>query len=217
VKEGSEVIRRVRVWDLPTRVFHWSLASCFIGAYITGDDDRWALVHVTCGYTLLGLIVFRLIWGLVGTRYARFSEFVPRPASVLRYISDLIHGRPAHFVGHNPVGALAILALLSLGLVNAVSGWMVYDEVEGEWPEALHEGASFLMLAIVFVHVAGVLTTSRLHGENLVRAMIDGRKKASTDQAIASNRPVVALLLLASVFGFWLWSFGGLLSDFLKS
>jgi len=200
-------MQRIRVWDLPTRVFHWSLVSSFIGAYVTGENDRWALVHVTCGYTLLGLIVFRLVWGLVGTRYARFSEFVSGPSSVLRYISDLIQGRPAHYVGHNPAGALAILALLLLGLVSAVSGWMVYDDVDGAWLEALHASSSSLMLGIVFIHIAGVLISSRWHRENLVLAMIDGRKKAEVNQAITTNRPIVALLVVVSLIGFWLWSF----------
>jgi cytochrome b len=206
--------QRLPVWDLPTRVFHWSLALSFIGAYVTGENDRWALVHVTCGYTLLGLIVFRLLWGFVGTRYARFSEFVPGPSSVVLYLSGLIRGRPTHYVGHNPAGALAILTLLLLGLVSAVSGWMVYDDIDGDWLEALHEWASFFMLVIVLAHIAGVLISSRQHGENLIRSMIDGRKQASANQAITTKRPVIALLVLASLIGFWLWSFRAVLSSY---
>jgi len=199
--------QRILVWDIPTRVFHWLLALSFIGAYVTAESERWALIHVTCGYSLLGLIVFRLIWGLTGTRYARFSEFVSGPSSVIRYMSGLVRGRPPHYVGHNPAGALAILALLLLGLVSGVSGWMVYEDVEVEWLEWLHETASVSMLVMVFIHVAGVLVSSRLHGENLVRSMIDGRKKAKADQAITAGRPNVALLVLAGFFGFWVWSF----------
>jgi cytochrome b len=198
---------RLPVWDLPTRVFHWSLVFSFIGAYVTGESDRWALVHVTCGYTVLGLIVFRLIWGIAGTRYARFSSFLSGPSTVLRYLSGLVRGRPRHYVGHNPAGALAILALLTLGLVSAVSGWLVYDDLGWEWFEAFHEWTSSMMLAIVFIHVAGVAATSRLHKENLVRSMIDGKKNTEADQAIGGNRPVIALCLLASLTGFWLWSF----------
>jgi cytochrome b len=200
--------KRILVWDLPTRVFHWLLVLNFLGAYVTGDSERWALLHVTCGYTLLGLIVFRLVWGVAGTRYARFSEFLPRPSAVIRYIYALIQGQPKHYVGHNPAGAVAILALLLLSLVVALSGWMAYDDIGGDWLEQLHEAASSLMLAIVAMHVAGVLISSRLHRENLVRAMIDGRKQAEINQAIPSSRPMVAVLMLASFIGFWLWSFG---------
>lgn len=228
MKVRTRMKQRVLVWDLPTRVFHWALALNFVGAYVTGDSDRWALVHVTCGYTVLGLIVFRLVWGIVGTRYARFSEFVSGPSHLISYISGLIRGHPTHYIGHNPAGALAILALLLLGLVTAVSGWMVYDDVGGDWLKELHEVASFLpgwfnvehwtleglhdeasslMLALVFVHIAGVLISCRLHGENLVRSMIDGRKKSELNQAITANRPVIALFVLASLIGFWLWSF----------
>lgn len=199
--------RCVLVWDMPTRVFHWSLAFSFLGAYLTGESERWALIHVALGYTFLGLIVFRIAWGVAGTRYARFSEFVYGPSSVIRYIAGMIHGRPTHYVGHNPVGAIAILALMFLGLCCAISGCMVYADVGGEWPEQLHEAASSLMLAMVFVHIAGVLVSSRQHRENLVRAMIDGRKKAEADQGISSNRPIVALFVLASVVGFWTWCF----------
>ncbi|MCK9395198.1 MAG: cytochrome b/b6 domain-containing protein [Methylobacter sp.] len=204
--------QRIPVWDIPTRVFHWSLALSFTGAYVTGESERWALVHVTCGYTLLGLIVFRLVWGVAGTRYARFSEFVSGPSSVIRYISGLIQGTPTRYVGHNPAGALAILALLLLGLVSAVSGWMVYGDVDGDWLEKLHEVVSSLMLAIVFVHIAGVLISCRLHGENLVKSMLDGRKQGEENQAITALRPIVALFVLASLIGFWVWSF----SDTLK-
>lgn len=234
MKVRTRIKQRVLVWDLPTRVFHWLLALSFIGAYVTGESDRWALVHVTCGYTVLGLIVFRLVWGIVGTRYARFSEFVSGPSPVISYISGLIRGRPSHYVGHNPAGALAILALLLLGLVTSVSGWMVYDDVGGDWLkelhdvppfwakwfnvecwtlEGLHEEASSLMLALVFVHIAAVLISSRLYGENLVRSMIDGRKQTEVNQAIITNRPFVALFLLASFIGFWLWSFSDTLMD----
>ncbi len=234
MKVRTSIMQRVPIWDLPTRVFHWLLALSFIGAYVTGDSDRWALVHVTCGYTVLGLIIFRLAWGVVGTRYARFSEFVSGPSPVISYVSGLIRGRPSHYVGHNPAGALAILALLLLGLISAVSGWMVYDDVGGDWLkelhdvppfwakwfnvecwtlEGLHEEASSLMLALVFVHIAAVLISCRLHGENLVRSMIDGRKRSEVNQAITTNRPVVALFVLASLIGFWLWSFSDTLRD----
>lgn len=198
---------RILVWDLPTRLFHWSLALSFAVAYLTGENERWAGLHFTAGYTLLGLIGFRLIWGLIGSRYARFAQFVPGFATLRGYVSDLARGRPARQVGHNPLGALAILALLLLGLASGISGWMLDVSTGGEWLEELHESVTALMLALVIAHMAGVLIVSRLYKENLVRAMLTGMKQGEAAQAITGSRPVVAALLLAALAGFWAWSY----------
>ena len=169
--------RGILVWDLPTRVFHWLLALSFAGAYVTAESEHWRLVHVTLGYTVGGLIAFRLLWGLAGTRYARFASFVRGPSAVLRYLRSLFSGQPEHHVGHNPAGALAIVALLALGATLVLTGWSTYNEIGGEWLEELHEGVANTMLAVVLVHIAAVLLSSRLHHENLVRAMITGLKR----------------------------------------
>lgn len=200
---------RILVWDLPTRLFHWTLALSFAVAYLTGESERWATLHITAGYTLLGLIGFRLVWGLVGTRYARFAQFVTGFAPLRSYVTDLVRGRPARFVGHNPAGALAILALLLLGLASGVSGWMLDANADGEWLEALHETVSALMLAMVVAHVAGVLISSRLHGENLVKSMLTGLKQGESGQAISGSRPLVGVILLMALAGFWSWSYTG--------
>ena len=92
----------IRVWDAPVRVFHWLLAACFTGAYLTAESESWRLLHVTLGYTLGGLIAFRLVWGVLGTRYARFGSFVRPPSELSRYLKSMLAGRPAHFIGHNP-------------------------------------------------------------------------------------------------------------------
>lgn len=203
---NSKTAQRVLIWDLPTRLFHWLLALSFIVAYFSADSERWALVHITCGYTFLALIIFRLIWGFAGSRYARFSEFVFKPSAVLRYLAGLFHGRPSHYAGHNPAGSLAILAVLSLGLTCGVSGWLIYAE-DVCWLDLTHEASAKLIMALVLVHVFGVLVSSRLHRENLVRAMIDGKKKLDAASAISSQHTVIALLLLTSLSVFWLWSF----------
>lgn len=195
--------RRVLVWDAPVRVFHWLMVASFAGAYLTAESERWRLLHVTLGYTMLGLVGFRILWGLVGTRHARFGTFVRGPAAVARYIGALLRGRPEHTTGHNPAGALAIVALLALTLAVAASGWSAFNDVGGEWLKELHEGAATLMLAIVGVHVAGVVISSWLHRENLVGAMISGRKHANPQDAIRSAWRSVAALMLAAVLGFW--------------
>ena len=197
---------RILVWDLPTRVFHWSLALSFAGAFLTSDSERWRDIHVLLGYTVLGLIAFRLVWGFVGTRYALFAEFVRGPTAAISYFAQLVRGHGGHHVGHSPSGAVAILLLLLLGIASGVSGWAVYEEIGGDWLEEMHEFTSNAMLAVVFVHIAGVHAVSHLQRENLIVAMFTGKKHGKAGQAISSSRPLTALLLLAALIGFWLWA-----------
>ena len=168
----------VKVWDIAIRVFHWSFAACFAGAWITAESERFRDVHVFLGYTMLGLIAFRVLWGLVGPKHARFANFVRGPRAVGRYLRSLLASRPEHHVGHNPAGAVAIVVLLVLGLVAIASGWAVYNDLGGEWLEEAHEFLAGAMLAVVGIHLAGVAVASWLHRENLVRAMLTGRKNA---------------------------------------
>jgi cytochrome b len=201
----TTVSARPLIWDAPVRAFHWLMALCFAGAYLTAESEAWRLVHVTLGYTMAGLVVFRVVWGVFGTRHARFADFVRGPRAVAGYLRSLASGRPEHHAGHNPAGGWAILALLSLGLAVAGSGWAVYGDVGGDAFEEIHEAVANLMLGLVGVHVAAVLLSSWLHRENLVAAMISGRKPAPPAQATGRARRGVALCLLASVLGFWAW------------
>ena len=193
----------ILVWDAPVRVFHWLMVLSFAGAYLTAESERWRLLHVTLGYTMAGLVVFRIVWGLLGSRYAKFSSFVRGPAAVARYVRSLLNGQPEHHVGHNPAGALAIVALLGLTLATGASGWALYNDVGGGWIEDIHEGAANLMLAVVVVHIAGVLLGSRLHRENLVRSMVSGRKNGRPEDGVRSAWRSVAALMLLAVLGFW--------------
>ncbi|MBX9794492.1 MAG: cytochrome b/b6 domain-containing protein [Burkholderiaceae bacterium] len=193
----------VMVWDWPVRVFHWLMVLSFAGAYLTAESESWRLLHVTLGYTMVGLVGFRIVWGLVGSRYAKFSSFVRGPAAVARYVRSLVERRPEHHVGHNPAGALAILALLGLTLAIGASGWAVYNDVGAEWLEELHEVAANLMLTVVGVHIAGVLLGSWLHRENLVGSMIHGRKAGRPEDGVRSAWRSVAALMLVAVLGFW--------------
>lgn len=195
--------RNITVWDLPVRVFHWLMVLSFAGAYLTAESERWRLVHVTLGYTMAGLVAFRVLWGLFGTRYARFSEFVRGPAAVRDYLQSLIQRRPQHFLGHNPAGAVAILALLALTVAVAWSGWATLYERGGDVMEEAHELMANVMLGLVIVHVAAVFVSARLHRENLVAAMIDGRKSGTPEQGIGRTAKLLGLLLLVAVLGFW--------------
>ena len=166
----------IRVWDLPTRVFHWSLAASFAIAFVTAESEKWRDIHVVAGYTLAGLIAFRLLWGFVGGGYSRFAEFLPTPRRLVDYLKSLMRGQPQHHVGHNPAGAVAIFLLLGFGIVAAASGWAVYEDIGGHPMEELHEGAANGMMVIVVIHIAGVVVSSWLHHQNLVLAMITGWK-----------------------------------------
>ena len=169
--------RTVPVWDIAVRVFHWALVTFFFTAYFTGDELE--AVHEFAGYAVLGLVGFRLVWGLIGTRHARFTSFWFRPREVKAYLLSLLTLRPRHYLGHNPAGAWMIFALL-VSLVMTASTGILTEEVGHAW-EDVHEFFVNLTLFLVFGHVAGVLVSSLLHRENLVRAMFTGRKRVSPE------------------------------------
>lgn len=196
---------RILVWDLPTRVFHWTLAASFAVAYITSESERYRDVHVVSGYLLLGLIGFRVIWGLIGSRHARFASFVRGPAAVIGYLRSLVTPKPEHHVGHNPAGAIVIVMLLLLGTLTGLTGWMSFNEIGGEAFKEVHEGIATTMLVLVAIHVLGVIVSSRLHRENLARAMITGYKTGPAEKGIARAHGIIAVLLVAvlAIFG---WS-----------
>lgn len=199
----TKVFRSILVWDVPTRMFHWLLVLSFTGAFLTADSERTRDIHVALGYIVLGLLAFRLLWGFAGTRYARFSSFLFRPGDVLAYLLSLFKGKPTHYVGHNPAGSVAIWLLLILGLVSAVSGVLVYQEIGGDAIEELHDVSSYAMLAVVAVHVLGVLVSSLMHRENLVRAMITGYKPAVPNEGISRPYAWLGVIMLVAVVAFW--------------
>jgi cytochrome b len=195
--------QRILVWDVPTRVFHWLLAASFAGAFLTGDSERLRSLHVALGYTMLGLLAFRLLWGLVGTRYARFSSFVFGPRRVLSYVKSLLTFSPQHYVGHNPAGSWAIFALFALGLLTGLSGYAYYDEFAGDWLGEVHEALANAFLAVVIVHIAGVVVSSFVHRENLARAMLSGYKYGPPGAGIRYRHRVVAVALVAALGAWW--------------
>lgn len=200
--------RRILVWDFPTRLFHWSLAACFVGAWLTSDSERQQFLHLLFGYSLFGLIAFRIVWGFVGSRHARFSGFVRGPGAVLRYLRSLARREAQHEAGHNPAGAAAIVLLLALGLGTAISGWLMASGRAGESLEEIHEALATAMLVVVIVHVLGVIVSSVLHRQNLVRAMITGYQQGLPAQGIRSGSIGVAMVLGAALCGFWAYGLG---------
>ena len=195
----------VKVWDWPVRVFHWTLAASVIGAFVTGESEDFERLHQTLGWVAAGLIAFRVVWGLIGTRYARFTEFVRAPQAVWAYVKSLRSDQPQHFVGHNPVGAVAVIVLMGLTALSVYTGWLALADDAAEWVEEAHDLAANTLITLVLVHVMGVLWSSRTHGENLLKAMLTGRKTAQSQAGIHRNWGLLgwAMLLGVAVFMFW--------------
>lgn len=201
-------MNKILVWDWPVRIGHWLMAGAFALAWLTAESETWRLVHVFAGATVFAVAAFRLPWGFIGTRYARFADFVRGPGAVKTYLLSLLKLEPTHHTGHNPAGGWAIVLLLLLGMTTALAGWANYNEIGGEMMEELHEGLAAAMLTVVIVHLAGVVSGSLLHGENLPRAMLTGRKEGEPDAGITSARPLAAVVLLAwiALTGWWMAS-----------
>lgn len=201
-------MQKILVWDWPVRIGHWLMVGGFVVAWLTGDSETFRLVHVIAGATVLAVATFRLPWGFIGSRYARFVDFVRGPTAVKEYAESLLKLEPAHHVGHNPAGGWAIVLLLGLGILTGLAGWATYNDLGGDWLEELHEGLASAMLTMVFIHLIGVFSGSLLHGENLLRAMLTGRKQGLPEEAIPSARPLAAFLLLlwVAAAGWWIAS-----------
>ena len=185
---------KIRVWDPLVRLFHWSLVAGFITAYLSQED--YLALHTWAGYLIAGLVVWRIVWGIIGTDTARFVSFVRSPGVVWQYLKDSLNQRASRYLGHNPAGGLMIvLLLICLGLTT-LSGMAVYGLGDHAGPLALlykiaaktgfvwqerlediHEFLAHFTLFLIATHVAGVVVDSVFHRENLVRAMIDGRKR----------------------------------------
>lgn len=167
----------VKVWDPIVRVFHWSLATLFLVAYLTGDEVEQ--VHIAAGYTIAGLVAFRIVWGFVGPAHARFSNFVYPPRAILAYLRDVALLRAPRYLGHNPAGGAMIVALLVMLIGTSITGYMMTTDAYwgAKGVEEVHEVFANLTVGLVVFHVLSVLMASFEHRENLVKSMITGRKR----------------------------------------
>jgi len=213
-------MQRILIWDVPTRLFHWTLALSFAGAWLTSESDPWLGVHVFLGYLMLGLVVFRVVWGLVGSHYARFNSFWFSPRAALTYLREMLSRKAARHVGHNPAGSLAIYLLLLLTLVIGVTGILTLGGEEqhgmaagllsiaqGVAIKQLHELTANVMLLLVLGHLAGVAVESFLHQENLARSMVTGIKLANAPAPAAQPHKWVAVVMLVLGVAFAGWWF----------
>ena len=195
--EGRRPPAHLHVWDLPTRLFHWALAACLIGSFVSiklgGNAVAW---HFRFGYAILTLMLFRIAWGFVGPRYARFASFPPRPLAALNYL----RGRIAHAAGHSPLAALSVYALLAAVGFQAVTGLFANDAIIWDGPlrnlvsgstsdrlTSLHKTNENVMIALVSLHVTAVAFYALIRRKPIVRAMITG--KAQIDAGDGSKPP----------------------------
>lgn len=219
---------QVRVWDLPTRVFHWTLAVCIVGSVITGHVGGNAITwHFRLGYVVMGLLLFRLTWGLVGGRWSRFASFVYAPRTVLRYLRKE-HRPEEHLdVGHNPLGSLSVFALLGFLMLQVGTGLVADDEIANVGPlnrfvsgatagSATHwhkDYGQWILVALVVLHLAAIVFYLR-RGDNLVRPMLHGDKPlppgtpASTDSVASRGMAVVIAAVCAGIVA-WVVGLGG--------
>lgn len=173
-------VTQVKVWDPVVRVFHWTLAlGCIANLTVLRDVQP---AHEIVGYVILGAIAIRILWGFVGSAHARFTDFIPGPRRLVDYLGSRVRGKAPRYVGHNPGGALMMLALVGLATTCSVTGVMMeQDAFWGvEWVEDFHQSAANLILALAVFHVLAALVESWHHRENLIRAMITGRKRVAT-------------------------------------
>lgn len=204
--------RRILVWDAPTRVFHWLQVLSFGAAYLTAFSERLRNYHVALGYILLGLLVFRLLWGFIGTRYARFNSFLFTPGEIVAYLLTMVKGKPVNYLGHTPVASMSIWLLMSLGIFICLTGVAALQDDASDIVVDMHGVATNVMLVMIFLHIIGVLISSILHRENLVRTMITGSKRvhgkkffvsAGSDDGIRRSYNWLGIIISAIVVIFW--------------
>lgn len=168
----------VKVWDPFVRIFHWSLVALFAIAFVTGDEIEW--LHLVAGYLIAGLVALRIVWGFIGPRHARFADFVKGPRAVATFLKQSARLEAPRRLGHNPAGGMMIVALIAALIGLSVTGiLMTTDAFWGSKAmEHIHEFLANGTLVLIALHVLGVIVASFEHGENLVMAMITGRKRA---------------------------------------
>lgn len=209
----------IRLWDLPTRLFHWLLVVSVFGAVITMKlGSSWMAWHERFGLMVIGLLVFRVIWGFLGSTYTRFGHFVRGPAAVMAYLRGQWRG-----VGHNPLGALSVLALLGLFGFQAATGLFANDDiafegplvplVSSDWSDLLsgwHRQTEWLLYALVALHILAVLFYSHVKNDDLIRPMVTGRKQVASGIAVdATGGGWLAFLVALTVAGGVVWVASG--------
>lgn len=210
---------QVRVWDLPVRLFHWSLVGLFIFLIVSGElGDDLIEQHFYAGYLLSGLIIFRVLWGFTGSRYARFRAFVRNPLHTLAYTKRMLLGNAEHYYGHNPAGAIMVVALLLLLALQVATGLVTSDDVIWDGPflsavsdetaelgATLHHQIQLVLKVFVGLHIVAIIFHRVRYKDALVPAMIHGRKADMGDAIAAEPASPVAFLLCSALAAGWVY------------
>lgn len=198
-------MKHILVWDIPIRLFHWILAGSFVVAFAIPNlfDDESAVfaVHMLLGGVMAFMVLLRIVWGFVGTRWARFTSFVANPKELVAYLGEAFAGRGKRYTGHNPGSSLAALLMFVFILGLAGTGIMMGNG-GGEVFKELHEILAWSMVAVIGAHIVGIVAHTIRHRENIAMSMVDGRKEAAPSSAIPSASPVVGLVFLV-LTGLW--------------
>ncbi|MEP1448056.1 MAG: cytochrome b/b6 domain-containing protein [Paraglaciecola sp.] len=213
-------MQRNLVWDIPVRLFHWLLVLCLFGQWLTAEVLEDAMdIHFYIGYFTLGLIIFRLIWGFLGTKYAKFSSFIAGPKTMLAYLKSIASKQHAFSIGHNSVGGLILPAVIILVGLQAISGLFTSDDILytgpyydsasddlQQWMQWLHHNIFDLLLAIIGLHLVAIGWYLFYLKHNLIKPMLDGKKTVSTKDSISHSQLVKAIVImcLVAVFIYWL-------------
>lgn len=214
--DNGQARKTIRLWDSPTRIFHWLLVILVTVSYFSAEEGEME-IHEISGITVLVLVVFRIIWGFVGSSSARFSHFVRGPRAVLDYIRALLRRDPPHTAGHNPLGGWVVVAFLLMLLVQATLGLFSKDDIFYEGPltymitddtsdtiSGIHHELFEFILILIGIHVAAVIGYWLVFKENLIKAMITGKKRVEADatgQSLSFRSPVLAAVITAIVAG----------------
>jgi len=203
----EDFMDQTKVYDLPIRLFHWLFAGLFLGAFfiaqVIDDDSPTYTYHMLLGFLLAFVVGLRIVWGFVGSRYARFSSFSLRPSELFRYFKQLVSGKTLRTLGHNPASSWAALIMMALALGLALTGYLMTGGGNKETLEEVHELLANLFIVVVIAHVAGVIFHTLRHRDCIGLAMIHGKKRGMEGQrGIARSHAGVALLFLAMVGAF---------------
>lgn len=215
--------KKVLVWDLPLRVFHWLLVTAIMGSWYTSNQDNDLIdYHLIFGYVTLGLIIFRILWGFLGTTHAKFSQFIPTPNKVVHYLKHFKHPQQTTYTGHNPLGALMVVFMLTIVLLQAVSGLFMNDDIFTTGPYYgtindeignvlifFHRNSFNFILGAIALHLLAILFYKVIKKKSLVVPMITGKKSSQDvgqDDGIKHSKLIVAIILtlIITVFVYWL-------------
>jgi len=215
-------MKQVKVWDFATRTFHWLLVAAVFVCFVSGEDKGLTfIVHAYAGFMVSMLLVFRIGWGVVGSRHSRFTDFVYSWAEIKNHVLSVLRFKPVHYVGHNPTGGLMILVMLAVLVCTAATGtFMVVANLA--WLKDVHEALGGMMQVLVALHIGGVIVEQVLTREKLVQAMVTGSKELPEDQARQETPPapvwrslvLVAMVVLMGVSAHDQTDYGAAISSF---